>query len=84
MDIGFTGQKTRNTRHGAEFHPPDTFNVPLFHFSVNSTSLFQNRMTNIDKPERKVPSRAAALGRQRDNGPGARHALSPENQQMNN
>jgi hypothetical protein len=53
-------------------------------FSVNSTSLFQNPMSNIDKPERKVPSRAATLGRQRDNGPGARYALSPENQQMNN
>ena len=22
MDIGFAGRKTRNTRHGAEFHPP--------------------------------------------------------------
>ena len=35
MDIGFAGQVTRNTRHGAEFHPPVAHTVPDLNF--NST-----------------------------------------------
>jgi len=27
MDIGFAGTETRNTRHEAEFHPPDGVEV---------------------------------------------------------
>ena len=35
MDIGFAGQVTRTTRHGAEFHPPVVHALPDLNF--NST-----------------------------------------------
>ena len=39
MTIGFAGQQTRNTRHGAEFHPPDREqNLILFNLSNQRNS----------------------------------------------